>query len=96
MYYIKKSIIIFIIFFTLSITAGSINLSAQTTTPAFLSEQPPQIITDEYIASHFYDRPLEVESDPFKYGLNGRKLYVSALKGRDSNPGTEAAPFFTI
>jgi parallel beta-helix repeat protein len=94
LYDINKIITTFI--FILIMTAVSIGLSAQTTAPAFLSEQPPEIITDEYIESHFYDRPPELEFNSFKYGLNGRKLYVSALKGRDSNPGTESAPFLTI
>ncbi len=76
--------------------AGSVGLCAQTTTPAFLSEQPPRVITNEYIASHFYDRPSAVEFDRAAYGLTGRKLYVSALKGRDNNSGTKAAPFLTI
>jgi parallel beta-helix repeat protein len=89
-----KKLIIIVLFIVIS--GSFISLSAQTTAPAFLSEQPPEIITDEYIASHFYDRPPEIEFNPFKYGLDGRKLYVSALKGRDSNPGTEAAPLHTI
>jgi hypothetical protein len=87
---------LFIIALFIVISGSFITLSAQTTAPAFLSEQPPEIITDEYIESHFYDRPPEVEFNSFKYGLNGRKLYVSALKGRDSNPGMEKAPFLTI
>ncbi len=70
--------------------------SAQTTSPAFLSAQPPQVITDEYIAAHFYERPPAVKFNAKDYGLDGRKLYVSALRGSDSNPGTGKAPFFTI
>jgi parallel beta-helix repeat protein len=56
----------------------------------------PKMVTDAFLAEHFYRRPTEVPVDPVLYGLDGNKWYVSALKGDDENPGTEARPFLTI
>jgi parallel beta-helix repeat protein len=58
--------------------------------------QEPEVISNSYIAEHFYKRPPEIVFDPARYGLDGRSLYVSALKGSDKNPGTEDKPFLTI